>query len=1309
MSINIDYSQDGNSLFENVYITGLLDYDFSSDNLKVNSLEINNNVTVTKDLIVGGDSSLSGNLNILKDLNVEGQSYFTGIATFAEKVDFNESLSFIDLEIRDKLDIGVGGTVFTASSLLDPGKVGIGSTQPTEILDILGVTSTSKLYVKDTSIFDGKPTFNDNIVLPNLTEDRIVFVGSGSTLTDSPNLAFYEENQTLSIAGSVGIGTTIPYGVFQINDETESVVVAAGGTMAIGSTTPYGSWTDYSGDGSFNDSIQGKLRLSIDGSIRIGRNIYDSGGSAGINGMFLQRDENGIHWTAYEPSLQEGILIQDEGNFVPINVGTAQTFSIVNFSQVNSFGTGVDTLIPTLGNASTGLATIFTNDFWGVVEGHVGLDTGIYRMTNVGIGTTLPVASLQVGSASSAFVVSEVGRVGIGTTNPLVGLDVHYDTHLRSTLKVDNTSTFVGLSTFNNGLIVHSGVSTFHKDVEFVGANAGITSAYWDQSDSSLKFLDNVKAKFGDHEDLKIYHTTASGGYSVISEAGTGQLVIGGNIIEFKNEALNQSYATIDSTGIDVTGNTETDTLHVSGISSFFDDTRFYGSAGVTSAFWDKSDDRLKFNDEAKLVFGSGNDLRIYHTVELKGEVDNNGDPITDNTRCSLIKETGSGGLIFKSDGGGGPGAFQFFDTDWKPLLKMHSGANARTLLYHNGLERLETTVDGIDITGHTETDTLRVSGLSTFVGIATFSDEVGIAKTLSLQSNIVDVNNSIGFSSEVGVCKTDYRLASVGTGVSWRPSGVQTKNAIWVSMNGCDSNSGLLEGDAKKTIGGAAAIAEAGDTIIVRSGVYYENNPVGLRTEVTISGEDLRLVTVVPNNVNKDVFQVRAGCLIQNLNFAGQTSSTDHSNCGAVAFPPTSAGIAGGVDYQAVTGYTALGPANQGPDRIDPTKGARYRSPYVRNCTNFMTGSVGMKINGDYVNAAFTGTNDLGQDLKSMVCDSFTQYNQAGVGVSLTNNAYAQLVSIFTIGCDIAIFAGSGGQCDLTNSNSSFGNFGLKADGIGDVEFTGSTDTASIAGQDTIAIKNVTDIAGNFRKPFDGQGAYFKINLDDYPDALGSGTITEPLQLIRSIDIVDGGSGYNPGAPPNVTIPEPQGPEAILPEFSANVGTDGSITSIDVIASGRNFVADQDFTVTFSTGNAVAKVNTDPILYTVSEASEPNTITGLTNVTFNEFIPYSLDPGVDVEFSRLSRIITSSHSFEYVGAGTDLNRANPFQGGEPIPENEIVAINGGQVPFTSTDQKGNFRIGEGLTIDQTTSTIRGRDFNRAIQAQLTPLILALR
>ena len=143
---------------------------------------------------------------------------------------------------------------------------------------------------------------------------------------------------------------------------------------------------------------------------------------------------------------------------------------------------------------------------------------------------------------------------------------------------------------------------------------------------------------------------------------------------------------------------------------------------------------------------------------------------------------------------------------------------------------------------------------------------------------------------------------------------------------------------------------------------------------------------------------------MVENLSFAGATILTDHPNCGGVAFPPTQASVNAGTDFQAVTGFTDLGPADQGPDPADPSQGGRWRSPYIRNCTNFMTGSIGMKINGDHANAAYDGTNDLGQDLKSMVCDAYTQYNEAGIGVSITNNGYAQLVSIFTIGCDVGI-----------------------------------------------------------------------------------------------------------------------------------------------------------------------------------------------------------------------------------------------------------------------------------------------------------------
>jgi len=590
-------------------------------------------------------------------------------------------------------------------------------------------------------------------------------------------------------------------------------------------------------------------------------------------------------------------------------------------------------------------------------------------------------------------------------------------------------------------------------------------------------------------------------------------------------------------------------------------------------------------------------------------------------------------------------------------------------------------------------------------VGILTVGSATTIHGSLELDGALIDKNNSVAAG------KTDYRLASVGTGVSWRPPGVETNNAIWVTVDGNDANSGLLEGDSKRTIGGAAAIAEAGDTIIVRSGVYHEENPIGLRTDVAVSGEDLRLVTVVPNNNDKDVFHVRRGCLVQNMNFAGTTSSTLVTG-GAVAFPPLTN------SEKAVSGYIALGPANEGPRRGNPTQGGRYKSPYVRNCTNFMTGSIGMKINGDHVSSAYTGTVNLGQDLKSMVCDSFTQYNEAGIGVSLTNLGYAQLVSIFTISCEKAIYADTGGQCDLTNSNSSFGVFGLYADGVSGTEYTGVVTSTSIAEQDSFLLADVKDTSNNFRKPFDGQAAFFKVDLDDFADSPATGTMTQPFQLVRSIKVLDGGSGYIQSAPPNIIVDIPQGPEGIRAELSANVSAAGTITSVDVIASGRNFLPNSGsgptqaigLTTSLSSGtSAILEVVTDPIYYTVDTATEPSNVVGLSTLSLNEFVPYSISKGTDVEFRRISRIITSSHSFEYVGAGTDINRANPFQGGEPIPENEIVAINGGQVPFTSTDQKGNFRIGEGLTIDQTTSTISGRDFNRAIQAQLTPLILALK
>jgi len=61
-----------------------------------------------------------------------------------------------------------------------------------------------------------------------------------------------------------------------------------------------------------------------------------------------------------------------------------------------------------------------------------------------------------------------------------------------------------------------------------------------------------------------------------------------------------------------------------------------------------------------------------------------------------------------------------------------------------------------------------------------------------------------------------------------------------------------------------------------------------------------------------------------------------------------------------------------------------------------------------------------------------------------------------------------------------------------------------------------------------------------------------------------------------------------------------------------------------------------------------------------------------------------------------------------PIQANETVSSNGGLVIYTSTDQTGNFRIGDGVQINQQTGTISGTFYSKSLFSTMTPFILAL-
>ena len=572
---------------------------------------------------------------------------------------------------------------------------------------------------------------------------------------------------------------------------------------------------------------------------------------------------------------------------------------------------------------------------------------------------------------------------------------------------------------------------------------------------------------------------------------------------------------------------------------------------------------------------------------------------------------------------------------------------------------------------------------------------------------------------------------AGIGTDIVSIGAGATVTNILYVTADGNDGNTGRKLGDAKGTIAGAVSSAKPGTVIKVSAGSYLENNPISLPEQVSIVGDSLREVSITPQNQG-DLFYLSNGDYVSNVSFVGA------ANTGAIfSFNPV-----------------AVGYFNQ--------------SPYIQNCTNFIQNSIGLKIDGK---------NAIGP-LKSVVLDSYTQYNQGGIGVSITNEGYAQLVSLFTICNDTAIFCGSGSACDLTNSNSSFGNFGLVADGVGPKKYTGIITTAADANSDTFVLNlNVPTLgiqtavynstvgiitittttnhnfnvgmgvsiaglgftcpsgpgistfpSGNFGYIFEvaaigaanSFSAYVGVSTLAHTYVSG-GTVkintTRPFDgqvvyldelyyTVNSISITSSGSGYTGNA--NVIISSPEIDWAVPATAVAEV-KNGSISNIEIISNGRGFTSTPTVTISapnsgINTATAIAQLV--PTYYAIESSTLVSS--DICTITLTDTVPYSVGVGSTVPFFKQSRILASGHSLEYIGSGVTIASALPASGGIPIQANETDSRNGGLVVYTSTDQSGNFRIGDGVVVNQQNGTISGTFYSKSLFSTMTPFILAL-
>ena len=319
----------------------------------------------------------------------------------------------------------------------------------------------------------------------------------------------------------------------------------------------------------------------------------------------------------------------------------------------------------------------------------------------------------------------------------------------------------------------------------------------------------------------------------------------------------------------------------------------------------------------------------------------------------------------------------------------------------------------------------------------------------------------------------------------------------LYVAPNGDDSYDGYAISRPKRTVRAAVNAARPGTRIFIASGIYEEVTPIIVPQRVEVSGDGERSTIIRPTDPTKDIFWLNNNCLITNMGFENYTASAcafpeliirsataqngtantitlDSSSDSLTSYynemqieilsgtgsgqTKTISAYDGSTKIATVDSAWSVTPNSTSvfkisiPRRSTPAANtARWTtfitaSPYVYVCSSRTTTGTGLKVDG----ARATGN-------KSMVSAQFTQVNTGGIGFHVLNDGYAQLVSMFSIFCDIGFLAESGGTASMGNCNVNFGNKGLQSNGRGALIMTGTLSANGVFNDFTLNLNNIS------------------------------------------------------------------------------------------------------------------------------------------------------------------------------------------------------------------------------------------------------------
>jgi len=460
-----------------------------------------------------------------------------------------------------------------------------------------------------------------------------------------------------------------------------------------------------------------------------------------------------------------------------------------------------------------------------------------------------------------------------------------------------------------------------------------------------------------------------------------------------------------------------------------------------------------------------------------------------------------------------------------------------------------------------------------------------------------------------------------------WKDSGVNDK-IFYVSPDGSDSNSGQSWGTSFATIKHACSQATGPATVRVASGTYSEALPITVPSFVAVVGDNQRTTIVSPASGYEQatMWKLSDGALLNKMCFIGLT--------GYIPYAPDDKNITlatvGGV-------YVAF----------NSTSPIATKSPYIIECTAKSAGGVGALLDG----ALHASGN------KSMVFHGYTVILDSGVGYWIKDNAKSEIVSCFTYFCHMGYVATGGGKIRALNGNNSYGTYGALASGYnaGEATLNGSLygnqleyNPASLTGGSFTAGETITGSVSGATGVI--QNVQAGVNKIYYKIATGG-----PFQV---------GETINNGA----------GVTAVI----ATGGVSGQKGFV-LVVTGLSAEPKPGGSIEFTSG--------DTFTYVIQS------VTGWTNssskaviVLAGEKVTASLD-GASVRIRYdYSNIRLTGHDFLSIGTGGVTTTNYP---GIPLQDsaqgNEVVELFPARVFYVSTDQDGNFRVGEYFKVDQAT------------------------